>query len=409
MATFTTEQILNDLSRVSVIDDTAFLAGPAVTAVIAAGGTLAAATYFYKVTALNAYGESTPGAEGSDTSASSNNTSSLTWTAVTGATSYNIYRGTVTNTENKLIGNSLTNSFSDTGFTGTTATPPTTNTASVIADPGVPSGQKALVIQRLNKFLSGSTTAVYKRAGTNPVVEVATIVLPNQSYPAGVYRLTLDVLSLGSYPADYNRWAINKGKPFYIEVNLATTAANGNAFAVAILPQLKSGLVKSNGTVIQDVAITDTASGTTGSIILTAASEYLRFKTAKIESYLVDPIVAGEYYFQDYLVGATTTPGVEGFGTSWYLTKNFRIPTDEAIRFMGLDQDERPIVGVLYNQYTIAYDAKRNIGSQDIVGSLLSSHTDHILYIPTTLAGTFEGFISSAFGSTFLTTVTDLA
>lgn len=409
MATFTTENLLNDLSRVSVVDDTAFLAGPAVTATIAAGGTLAATTYYYKVTALNAYGESTPGAEGSDTSASSNNTSSLTWTAVTGATSYNIYRGTVTNTENKLIGNSLTNSFSDTGFTGTTATPPTTNTASVIGDPGVPSGQKALVIQRLNKFLSGSTTAVYKRAGTTPVFEIATIVLPNQSYPAGVYRLVLDVLSLGSYPADYNRWAINKGKPFYIEVNLTTTAANGNAFAVAIYPQLLNGLKKSNGTVIQDVAITDTASGTTGSIILTAASEYLRFKVAKIEAYLVDPIIAGEYYFQDYILGATTTPGAEGFGTSWFLTKNFRIPTDEAIRFMGEDQDERPIVGVLYNQYTISYDAQRNIGSQDFVGHQGITHSDHILYVPSTLASTFETDIANAFGSTFMVTIGNLA
>jgi hypothetical protein len=405
MATFTTEQILNDLSRVSVVDDTAFLAGPAVTAVIAAGGTLANAAYFYKVTSVNVYGESTPGAEGTATSASTNQTANLTWTVVPGAVSYNIYRGTVTNTENKLIGTSLVGSFSDTGITGTTATPPTTNTAAVVTDPGVPSGQKALVIQRLNKFLSGSTTAVYKRAGTNPAFEVATIVLPNQSYAAGVYRLSLDVLSLGSYPADYNRWAINKGKPFYIEVNLATTAANGNAFAVAIFPQLKTGLVKSNGSVIQDVAITDTASGTTGSIILTAASEYLRFKSAVIEQYLVDPIVAGEYYFQTLLTGTVTTPGVEGFGTSWYLTKNFRIPTDEAIRFMGLDQDERPINGVLYNQYTIAYDAKRNIGSQDIVGSLLSSHTDHVLYIPATLATTFESNLTSAFGAGFLTTI----
>lgn len=405
MSQFTTEQLLNDLSRVSVVDSTAFLAGPAVTAVIAAGGTLANAAYFYKVTAVNVYGESTPGAEGTATSASTNQTANLSWTAVTGATSYNVYRGTVTNTENKLIASVTTNSFSDTGITGTTLTPPAANTAAVVPDPGVPSGQKALVVQRLNKFLSGSTVALYKRAGTNPVNEVGTIAVPNQSYAAGVYRLKLDVLSLGSYPADYNRWAINKGKPFYIEVNLATTAANGNVFTAAIFPQLLSGLKKSNGSVIQDVVITDVASGTTGTITITAASEYLRFREIKLEIFAADPVITTEFYFQDLLTGTVTTAGAEGFGTSWFLNKNFRIPTDEAIRWMGLDQDERPINGVLYNQYTLAYEAKRNIGTQDIVGGVGTSHTDHIFYVPTTVASTFESNISSAFGATFMTTI----
>lgn len=406
MASFTTETVLNDLSRVSVIDDTTFLAGPAVTASAVAGGTFADGTYFYKVTALNVSGESTPGTQGSATTATTNNTVHLSWTAVTGATSYNIYRGTVTNTENVLVANTTAVTFNDTNIAGTAGTPPVANTAAILGDPGVPSGQKALIIQRLNKFLSGSTTAVYKRAANSPVNEVATIVTPNQSYAIGNYRLTLDVLSLGSYPADYNRWAINKGKPFYIEFYLKTIAADGAAFAAAALPLLIQGLKKSNGSVIQDVVITDTSGGGVGSIIVTAASEYLRFKTAIIEFYTTDPIYAGVTDFQTLLTGTVTTSGLEGFGTSWYLTKNVRIPTTEAIRFMGEGQDERPIVGVLYNQYTISYDAQRNIGSQDSVGALSKAHTDHVLWIPTTLASTFETNVSSAFGSTFLTTVT---
>lgn len=68
----------------------------------AAGGTLAAATYFYKVTAIDgAGGETLASPEASiATGASGKNT--LTWNIVPNAQGYNVYRGTVTNAEGQL-------------------------------------------------------------------------------------------------------------------------------------------------------------------------------------------------------------------------------------------------------------------------------------------------------------------
>jgi hypothetical protein len=97
----------------------------------ATGGTLAAATYFYKVTALNAAGETTGSPEASVTTTGTTSSVALAWAAVTGATSYKVYRGTAAGLESVFYTTS-TNSFTDTGAAATAGTVPTVNTTAVI-------------------------------------------------------------------------------------------------------------------------------------------------------------------------------------------------------------------------------------------------------------------------------------
>jgi hypothetical protein len=100
------------------------------------GGTLAQnTTYYYVVTAVNTYGESA-GTEVSEKTgnSTSNNTITLSgWTPVTGATGYNVYRGTSAGGETGYISVSgqSTTSFTDTGGALTAQTPPSpcTNTS----------------------------------------------------------------------------------------------------------------------------------------------------------------------------------------------------------------------------------------------------------------------------------------
>lgn len=97
------------------------------------GGTLAAATYYYKVTAINSIGETLPSAEVSIATTGSTSTNTVTWSAVSGATGYKIYRGTAAGAESVYytVGNVTT--FSDTGGASTAGTPPTSNTTTIIA------------------------------------------------------------------------------------------------------------------------------------------------------------------------------------------------------------------------------------------------------------------------------------
>jgi hypothetical protein len=391
MFDFTTESVLNDLSRVSAIDDTTKIATPGTVTPTGSttGGALAAATYYYKVTALTARGETLPSAEASVTTTGTTGSVGLAWVAITGATGYNVYRGTGAGLENVYY-SVIANAFTDVGGVAVARVPPSVSTAYVINDSGVPGGDKALFIKRLNKYLASAAGKVYRRLATTAVKEVATIALPSTGNTGGVYRLNLDVTMSGSYPIDYDRWAINKGKPFFVEV-LVPTGTYTDAQLVAILaPKFIKGLLKYNGQNITDIV----PSAATGSIVVTASNEYQRFKNAIIE--IEDAL--GEVW-TTVSTGTVTTHGLEGFGSAWFITKNLRLPTQEATRFYGLDQDERPINGVMYNQYTFQYSAGRNFTGTGAVGSIVTSKTTHVLFVPSTLSATFEGYITTAFGA----------
>ena len=91
------------------------------------GGTLAAATYYYKVAAIyQNTGESLPSAEVSIATTGATSSNTITWTAPLGSaaiTGYKIYRGTAAGAENVYytVGNVLT--FTDTGAAATAGTP----------------------------------------------------------------------------------------------------------------------------------------------------------------------------------------------------------------------------------------------------------------------------------------------
>lgn len=89
------------------------------------GGSLPAATYYFKVTAIFGQGtESSPSGEASAATTGSSGSVSLTWTAVSNAVSYNVYVGTATDEENAVFSTS-TNSFDLTAYTAGTVSPPT--------------------------------------------------------------------------------------------------------------------------------------------------------------------------------------------------------------------------------------------------------------------------------------------
>jgi hypothetical protein len=99
---------------------------------VVGGGTFAAGTYYWEVTATTALGETTVSNEASAVIAL-NGSATLNWTAPVGVvTGYKVYRGTAPGAENVLVttivGNTTT--FTDTNVGGA-GTPPTTDTASI--------------------------------------------------------------------------------------------------------------------------------------------------------------------------------------------------------------------------------------------------------------------------------------
>lgn len=101
------------------------------------GGALASATYYYKVTASNAQGETTGSSEASVAIGGSNNAANISWSAVAGAAFYTLYRSTTSGGEGTspalIATNITTTSYTDVSANPSTGAVPAANTTAIPA------------------------------------------------------------------------------------------------------------------------------------------------------------------------------------------------------------------------------------------------------------------------------------
>ena len=85
------------------------------------------------------------------------------------------------------------------------------------------------------------------------------------------------------------------------------------------------------------------------------------------------------------------TEGVEPFATGQWLIENLRFPTYPNIRWAAVGEEDRPVPGLVYVQYSFAYDSPRpQFGGLSGVGQKVEAVTRHIYYVPESEASKFE-------------------
>lgn len=152
-------------------------------AILTGGSGPSSGTYYYKVTGVNAAGETTSSNEVS-VAAGGSNTVVLTWQAAGhgnyGPTNYKIYRGTTAGGENKRIGTvaGTVLTFSDTGITGTTASPPSTNTAAITLPVWVP----VSISQLIPSPFSMPEAAFSSFSGISQAAGIGSFAIPPQPF-----------------------------------------------------------------------------------------------------------------------------------------------------------------------------------------------------------------------------------
>lgn len=259
-----------------------------------------------------------------------------------------------------------------------------------------------LVVKRVANFKKENIAAIYKAVAVDPENAKVTIDLTGVSATAGdVLRLSIYVgLSQASQDSRYSNDMIYKGKPFSVDFVWQDTAANS-------AKKLVETIKKYSLLVYGEKLLTASNSGTF--ITIEATNEYQRFKRVDLEKFEKTP---DEYpYSGKYtvikslsdLASKTSTQlngttegffaGKEGFGTYSFLLHNLRLPTSARTRAFGINQDETPIVGAKYNQYTIHYCANRGILGLNAVGDTVKSVTTHVFYVKSDLAGAFEALL----------------
>lgn len=259
-----------------------------------------------------------------------------------------------------------------------------------------------LVVKRVANFKKENIAAIYKAVAVDPENAKVTIDLTGVSATAGdVLRLSIYVgLSQASQDSRYSNDMIYKGKPFSVDFVWQDTATNS---AKKLVETIKKYSLLVYGEKLL------TASNSGAFITIEATNEYQRFKRVDLEKFEKTPDeypYSGKYTViksLSNLASKTSTQlngttegffaGKEGFGTYSFLLHNLRLPTSARTRAFGINQDETPIVGAKYNQYTIHYCANRGVLGLNAVGDTVKSVTTHVFYVKSDLASAFEALL----------------
>lgn len=256
-----------------------------------------------------------------------------------------------------------------------------------------------LKIKRGLEFKKSNVQAIYHRGyreAVNPEYKVA---LDTVAATPGIYRISLYVTLSGSQDERYANTRVLKGKPIFVEFEVTAKENTAALVADKVIAITKKYLQM----VYEDKIINIVKDSTTG-IIIKGISGEQRFSKVALEKWenndwtTLDESING--------VAGTkitvTAIGDNGFGTYRNIIKDLRLPTAANTRWTHIVQDETPVLGGMYDQYTIVYCVHRGVLGSDAVGDDVTSITEHVFYVKSDVKVDWEAALAK------LGTVTDV-
>lgn len=262
-------------------------------------------------------------------------------------------------------------------------------------------------VKRVNRFKVKNIRSVYKQdpvaqSNAKATIDMAKVkeTLTANKATKGTFRVEIYVhlAQSNNNPLYSNTWVV-KGRPWTFEFSATSTEE-----ASAIVDKVIKMITKFKLFTMDTEQLKATKEGT--KLVLTAQDPYQIF--SKVELQYFDPSIGtttgcctprGEYApVENYGVTnvATITPGNEGFGTFEWIMRNLRLPTAEQTRWNALYQDDRPMVGATYTQYTLEYCENRGILGGDAVGEETKSVTTHVFFVNQNVKTQFEAALTAA-------------
>lgn len=212
-------------------------------------------------------------------------------------------------------------------------------------------------------------------------------------YESGLYNFVFNIKMPNRFYGEYAHPAyMGFFKPVMIGFEVSPAlAADGEKLATVIARDLNLVIPSNNKFVYVK------AEGT--KVILTIPDVYGHFGEYRFERY--DPTMCdsclGEYFERDVTDKITVEDGLEPFCTGQWLIENYRFPSYPNVRYAALNEDEYPIAGALYTEYTFTYCANRiGFGGMSGVGQEVSAVTKHVLFVENSLVEDFEKVIKDA-------------
>lgn len=245
----------------------------------------------------------------------------------------------------------------------------------------------ALKIKRDFVFVKDCVKAIRKRAGYNAVMCKATIDFADSALLAALKaggaktycRLDIYLGVEGAEPYIYSTPWVQKGMPFWIEFTVK------EADGAATIAKNVADMLKKNHVFLCDKDLIN-VSVSSSKLILEGATEYQRFRKIEISTFDAYDDYADKVAELDPTKTAATDikldeRGKNSFGTYSQIIKDLRLPTAANYQWTHIRQVETPIVGAIYNQYIVEYEAPATNDGLHAVGQRMTSHTVHVFWV----------------------------
>lgn len=245
----------------------------------------------------------------------------------------------------------------------------------------------ALKIKRDFVFVKDCVKAIRKRAGYNAVMCKATIDFADSALLAALKaggaktycRLDIYLGVEGAEPYIYSTPWVQKGMPFWIEFTVK------EADEAATIAKNVADMLKKNHVFLCDKDLIN-VSVSGSKLILEGATEYQRFRKIEISTFDAYDDYADKVAELDSTKTAATDikldeRGKNSFGTYSQIIKDLRLPTAANYQWTHIRQVETPIVGAIYNQYIVEYEAPATNDGLHAVGQRMTSHTVHVFWV----------------------------
>lgn len=245
----------------------------------------------------------------------------------------------------------------------------------------------ALKIKRDFVFVKGCVKAIRKRAGYNSVPCKATIDFSDDTLLAALKaggaktycRLDIYLGVEGAEPYIYSTPWVQKGMPFWIEFTVK------EADEAATIAKNVADMLKKNHVFLCDKDLIN-VSVDGAKLVLEGATEYQRFRKIEISTFdayddYAEKVAELDPKDEDATDITLDERGKNSFGTYSQIIKDLRLPTAANYQWTHIRQVETPIVGAIYNQYIVEYEAPASNDGLHAVGQRMTSHTTHVFWV----------------------------
>ena len=233
---------------------------------------------------------------------------------------------------------------------------------------------------------------IYKTPAEKGQVASAAFNLPTKE---GTYRVVIGITLIGKYLADYAMPWSNFGKAVLAEFEVS-------AEDLEKTKELQEKMIKAIEMAIpENYRYVRVSAEDSGKVLVCCSDSHQVITVAELQEQrgisCPDSCTEKQYVTVDEAVEVTKNK--MEIGTAAWLQENLRFPSYPNIRYAALNEEEYPVNGGLYTQFSFLYCMPRKgLHGQGTVGQALKSVTTHTFYVLSSLVDKFEEDLKKVFG-----------